>query len=473
MTEYRKLTLWEHLGYGSASFGDSISYTFIGSYLLVYLTTVIGMKPVLAGIITGAGSVWNALINPVIGYFADRVQSRFGRRRFLLLLSAFPLAASVSLLFIKIVFSLAGTFFYYAFWTVLFWTSYTSFLVPYLALGAEYTEDYDDRTKLRLISSQFNTIGSMLALAFPPTIRKALMHSGASETAGWAGTACLIAAMGFISLLITFTTSRKFDRSRGCCDSLLAFPKGRESFSFRNLFREYISIAGLKPMRLLLSASLFFLIAYEIYMANLIYFFTYNIGFSFGWVTLYLSLRGVFGTLLLPVSAYFTHRFDKKYTLILAYIAGGIGMVVLYISGFTEAWERVFYMFLISLSTCVYWQLIPSMYYDISDYDCLKTGKNRQAAIVSFQGLLESAALGIGSFLLGFILQIAGFRGSFAVQTETANLWIGILATVGPLCFTAVGIGMLWIYPIDRKTHRKILEEIWRKNRGRRENAED
>ena len=67
---------------------------------------------------------------------------------------------------------------------------------------------------------------------------------------------------------------------------------------------------------------------------------------------------------------------------------------------------------------------MPSIYYDICDYDRLETGNNRQGTIVSFQGLVESIALGLGGLILGVVLQIAGFDGTAAVQTANALVWI-------------------------------------------------
>ena len=61
------LTVREHLGYGSASTGDALAYTMIGSFLMFFLTAIAGIKPFTAGTILAAGAVWNASINPKIG----------------------------------------------------------------------------------------------------------------------------------------------------------------------------------------------------------------------------------------------------------------------------------------------------------------------------------------------------------------------------------------------------------------------
>ena len=76
-----KTTFKDKLGYGIASLGDAICYGLTGAFLMFFLTTIAGIPPAIAGTITAVGAVWNAVINPIIGYYADKVNTRFGKRR--------------------------------------------------------------------------------------------------------------------------------------------------------------------------------------------------------------------------------------------------------------------------------------------------------------------------------------------------------------------------------------------------------
>ena len=66
-----KLTLREHLGYGAASLGDSITYVFVGSFLMFFLTTVAHIAPAQAGVISALGAIASAVLNPILGYSSD------------------------------------------------------------------------------------------------------------------------------------------------------------------------------------------------------------------------------------------------------------------------------------------------------------------------------------------------------------------------------------------------------------------
>ena len=89
---------------------------------------------------------------------------------------AFPLMTAVSLLFTTFDIPYCFKILYYGFGVIIFWTSYAGFFVPYFALGAEYTQDYNERTVLRSYASFFNLIGSVVSMSLP-TMMIELMQS--------------------------------------------------------------------------------------------------------------------------------------------------------------------------------------------------------------------------------------------------------------------------------------------------------
>ena len=100
---------------------------------------------------------------------------------------------------------------------------------------------------------------------------------------------------------------------------------------------------------------------------------------------------------------------------------------------------------------------MPGIFYDVCEYDKIVNGKNRTATIVSFQGLVEALADGIGGQILGLILEYAGFDGSAAVQTEMAKQWIFNCGTVIPIVFLLIGGLALYKYPITKKVYNEML----------------
>lgn len=450
-----KASVRNNLGYSSASVGDAVSYTLVGMFLMFFLTTVAKIDPAKAGIITALGAVWNAFFNPLMGFFADRIGTKFGRRRPLIIIFSVPLALSLFMLFTDI--ELPDFFkpIYYGIVLMLFWTSYTGFFVPYLALGAEYTSDYDERTLLRLFASLFNMIGNILCMIIPTAFVGLLVSKGASDSAAWSITGAVLGFISFISILVTFFSSKQKDPP--------CRPKKAESSKhgiIKTIFGEYISVAMLKPMRYLIAASTASLICYAMLQADVMYFYTYNLGLSTGAITFLLIARPVLAIIFLPLVGKLTLIFDKRKVIAGFYLIGAAVLVALRITGVTGKLGLAAFVFGLMVCTCVYWQLMPSIYYDVCDYDRLETGKARQGTIVSFQGLIEAVAVGIGSLILGTTLKVAGFDGSALMQSETAMSWIFNCTTVIPIIFELAAATAILFYPIGREKHAEILERL-------------
>ena len=69
-------------------------------FLLFYYTDVAGIDPALAGLALMIGKLtWDAINDPLFGYWSDRTRSRFGRRRIYMLIGAIPLGFAAWIMF--------------------------------------------------------------------------------------------------------------------------------------------------------------------------------------------------------------------------------------------------------------------------------------------------------------------------------------------------------------------------------------
>lgn len=143
-----------------------------------FLNTVAGISPAIAGTIAAIGSIWETLCGAVVGYISDHSETRFGKRKQFLLAAAFPLGVFTTLLFTAIDVSDTFKIVYYTLMLLLFWTGFSCFFVPYLAWGAELTQDYDERTVLRGYTFVFNSAGMAIGMVLPTVIVDFLMGMG-------------------------------------------------------------------------------------------------------------------------------------------------------------------------------------------------------------------------------------------------------------------------------------------------------
>lgn len=450
-----KLTFKNKIGYASAAFGDSASYAFINTFLLFFLTTVAGIEPAAAGTITIAGAVWNTLINPIIGYLSDNSATKWGRRRPFMLLMSLPLAASAYLLFTAVDLLPQVKAFYYGAVLIIFWSAYTGFFVPYLALGAEYTQDYDERTELRSYASLFNMFGNMVGLVLPNVFVDFLCSLGLSTAGAWSATGAAVGITSMISICITVKASSSKDKS--CCEEgKPSLPKIR----LREIFGEYGQVLKLKPVKYLLFTSLFALICNTMIMSDLVYYFTYNHGLSAGQTSGMFFYRTCVCIILIFIMKKISAATDKRTALLVVFAVAAVSLTVSKLFGVEGILQLCIFVIFVAIATSIYWQLMPAIIYDVCEYDELETGKQRQGAIVSLQGLVEALAAGIGAQLLGIILQLAGFDGDAAVQTQQALVWVENAATILPAAFLVLAILALYKYPITKKRFEEIQRQL-------------
>lgn len=454
------LTAKDYFVYGSASIGDALAYSMVGSFLMFFLTTVAEIKPGTAGSIMAFGAIWNAFINPIIGFCSDRVSTKLGSRRPMVLLFSIPLALSMFLIFSNLPIPTTFKPCYYGLILMVLWTSYTGFFVPYLALGVIYTDNYSERTKLRLYASAFSTLGVATTMTLPTLLIKYFKTLDFSLSASWSIASAVTGLLAMVSIIITFLFSE--ERDPPCKETEL--PRIAD-IKIKEIFREYLDIAKLGPMKYLILASTAALITYAILMSDIVYFLTYNLRLSPIGISTALLARAMVGVVTIPIVSICAEKFDKKNTIILFYTIVILGLIFLRIVGIDNIFEIGLYILFAGLCTSIYWQLIPSIYYDLCDYDYVENKKNRQGAILSFQGLIEAAAWGIGAQLLGIILEISGFKGGAAVQSSDALNGIFTCTTLLPVFFILISTYAIYKYPITRKVHREILEKSKAANR--------
>jgi GPH family glycoside/pentoside/hexuronide:cation symporter len=164
------LTRRDCTGYATGSIATGVFSTVPGLLLLYYLTDVLGVSTGAAGVIVLAPKLWDVVVNPVVGVLSDRIDARWGSRTPLLLAGSIVLPVGLAVLFAVPHLSFTGT----AIWVVVAYsvcaTGYSMFQVPYAAVPAEVTDDYDERTRLNGWRMIVLTLGVLIAGGLAPAI---------------------------------------------------------------------------------------------------------------------------------------------------------------------------------------------------------------------------------------------------------------------------------------------------------------
>ncbi|WP_341956408.1 MFS transporter [Microbacterium sp. LWH13-1.2] len=168
--------------YAIGSLGTGGYATLPGLVLTYFLTDNLGVAALAAGLIVTAAKIWDVIIDPLIGAASDRQYAKTGSRRSFMVLGALTLPLFFALTFavppswgptagaICVLLAFLATA-----------TSFSLFQVPYVALPAELTSGYDERTRLLGWRVVVLTAAILLFGAGGPELRSA----GSDPVAGY------------------------------------------------------------------------------------------------------------------------------------------------------------------------------------------------------------------------------------------------------------------------------------------------
>ena len=455
-----KLKFTTKLSYGIGGIADNTMYTLSGTYLMLFLTTVAGVSPAMAGTISAIGSVWEAFCAPVVGTLSDSIQTRFGRRKPFLIAAAFPAAIATSLLFTAIDAGPAVKGVYYTVMLLLFWTSFSSEFIPYMAWGSDLTEDYNERTVLRSYAYIFNQVGMCIGMVLPTIIVDYCMSMGKSAAQSWqivgifAGV-CVAFALLVCALTIKKDDNKNFVRSQNKVCINAAF--------FAGIFREYFTILRLRPIRFIIGASIVYLIANTIFSSDRVFYMTYNLGMSQEAISLIMLIITVSGVAFVPFIAKLAEVSDKKNVFMAGIGGAGVLMIISRFAGVNGLTGVILVSLFYSVANTCYWQLMPSMLYDVCEVVEVETGEKSSGSVISLQALSESLSIALGLQALGIALEKAGFINDAAVQPEMALTWVSNLFTLIPGIFMVLVFVIMLKYPINKSSFERMMAR--KKNR--------
>ena len=193
-----KLRFDMKLAFGVGQAAEGLFAAAYGTFLIFYYNQVLGMSGSLAGAAVGIALVVDAFTDPLAGSLSDHWKSRHGRRHPFMYASILPLMVSFYFLFHPPVTSEFGLFVWLVVFSNATRTSMSLYHVPHIALGAELSEDYDERSKLVGYRMFFANVGVLFTFAvgflyfFTPT---AEFENGQLNAAVYPGFALLLAGL--------------------------------------------------------------------------------------------------------------------------------------------------------------------------------------------------------------------------------------------------------------------------------------
>jgi glycoside/pentoside/hexuronide:cation symporter, GPH family len=434
------------LAFSTGDLSTSIPLAILMFFQLFFLTDVARMQPALAAWAVGLPRIWDAINDPLIGLISDRIRSRWGRRRVMLLFGAVPLGLTFMLMWLVPPFSQVGLAVYYAVVFILFDTAFTVVHVGYNALTPELTSDYDERSSLngyRMVFSISGTLGTIIlatVLGWVISDKKILF-------------AILGITLGFLSMippLIVFRVTHE----RPAQELPPPLPWGKAIKA---------TLAN-RPFRLVMGLYLLSWTTASILAAVLIYYASYRLRVPEQANYFVLVAQGM-AIAFIPLTVWLARHLDKRRAFIigcLSWVVSLLGIAALGPSQVTLAYVFAALSGLgIATAYVIPWAMVP----DVVEVDEAATGQRREGSYYSFASFFQKLATAAALWAMGLALAWSDYITPTAADTTpmqppTAIAAIRLFTGPIPVVLLLLAIVIAWRYPITRESHAALVESL-------------
>ena len=436
------LPVRRRFGYGVGDFAFNLFFTTASLYLLYFYTDVLGLPPQTAGWIFAAPLIWDAISDPIMGYFASRTRTRWGRYRPYILFGAIPLAISWAAMFLPTGLTGSALVLYALATHMVFRTLYTVVSMPYLSLSAVMTSSSHERGVLASFRMMAATsAGLFVALT---TLTLATRFGGGNEGYGFFVIMSLYATLAAAILLFVFSqTEERVATVAPGADDMRAMAR---------------MIRRNTPFWLIGGMLLFASMASTIFGKTLPYVLKYEFDRS-DLIGPALGAIAFFAMVSIPLWTWVMKRTSKRAVALAGISANGLGWLGFLLLVGTDVTNLFVCMAVLGIgggaSALTFWAMIP----DTVEFGEYRSGVRAEGMVFGFISFLQKAALGLAVGLLGELLGLIGYRANVAQSPETlADM--RLLMTLAPLSCAIVAGAFVWLYPLDRQTHGRLVRVL-------------
>ena len=419
------------LGWGTGAFGVAMLMNGIAVLIFFYMVGILKLEPAVAGSIIFVSKLFDVMTDPIVGLWSDRLHSTRGRRRPFLLYGGVISAVSFAMIFATPIFAEQWMTAAYVLVALCIYTvGYTLFNVPYMAMPAEMTDDYHERSSIHAYRIIFVSLGAFLAAAVAPTVLEWL---GKTEWESYAIIGLAIAAGILVTMMIAyFTTAKARFTERNLVMSNL-----KDEFDAVRRNRHFLRLIAVKFAQLT---------GVQATQAALLFFIVQSLGLGLDILFVYGAALTLTTFVAAPLLVKFSFRFGKReayYIAAAAYVLGTLSWTLA--EPGEPVWGFVWRAVLIGIAATGNVVLAMSMLTDIINYDSRRTGVRREGAYTALYSFVEKFTAALGPLIIGFALQLADFDTSLPPDVpQGGNVDTALLFAVSWLP-AVMGLVAIWL----------------------------
>ncbi|MCP4080040.1 MAG: MFS transporter [Planctomycetaceae bacterium] len=458
-TATKQVPFGQKIAFGLGMLANQMFPAALGVFLVV-LVQGLGFSPLAWGFIFFAPRVFDAITDPIMGFISDNTRSRWGRRRQYVFIGGLILGISYIVMWqLYRENSLSYNFTYFMICSLFFYLGLTIFSVPYVAMGYEMSDDFNERTSIMAVAQFIGQWAWVIApwfwvILYSPDWFPDGPDAGVRQLSVWVGIPCAILA---IIPAIFIKSPSTVDR-----DDFQPINIGAIAGSLGTIWKSTLQAFAIPQFRKLAFATFLIFNSFNI-IATFTFFIIVHYLFDGQEAGVWPALHGCVGAiittfLVIPLVAAVAKRIGKKKTFIISQSISIIGYVLfwfLFVPGKP-------YLFLIALPFHSFgigglFTLMMSMTADVCDLDELNTGKRREGILGAVYWWMVKFGNAFAGLLGGVILWTVGFDPEAA--TESAIFGLRFAYTVLPIVGVVGAIIIMWNYDItEEKAHEIRLQ---------------
>ena len=464
------LKLRTKLAYGVGAIGESSVIWLFSTLAFFFYNQVIGLSGTLAGLAVLIATLFDAVSDPLVGSISDNFRSKYGRRHPFMFAAPLPAMLCIYLVFSPPVgMGQIAIFAWFAIFTILLRLSITLFTIPHLALGAELSDDYIERSNVMSFNNVFAYTGVIIMHVYVwffvfPNIDGFEMGQLSRDA--------YPSIVFFSCLLIGTAMTASAFYTRDQIPNLKQAESRKDKNVAIRFFKDIYAVLK-NPNYLYLLLGIFFLsILIGTHETLGLYMYTFYWKLSpiqTGW----LILNNVFGYAIgFIVTSKLHQMFDKPIIIVISAILLSVFWslaVILSLFGLAPepaSWDLVIFIIILGSVAAAGGSIlhisVMSALADVCDEHELLTGYRQEGIFYSARSFFAKTSSGIGHVIAGIALDIINFpRGDINAEvTESMLFNLGLLDGPFAMIWGLIAAFFYSGYKITNKYHKEIREKL-------------
>lgn len=426
----------------------------LGSFIMFFATSIMGISGTLVGVAIGISSLWDGISDPLVGNLSDKHKNKFfGKRLGFMLVAIFLIAVCNVLLWSMPKMSQIGMFLWLLVFLLLLETANTFFSTPFSALAIDIAPEYLEQTKLQGYKTSFNIIGmilpSVLLYFLMPSLSLGVQTEYSQE--GFVNMAYinsfLVILFGLICIFGNLRHVQKIGYSVDDC----------KKQSIKELISGYIKVFKKKRFACIILGYSIAQIASSLLTGVGMHLFTYCYHFSSAQIACLLVC--LFGGAIIsqPIWLNLAKAVDKKGALITALCTLLFGIGLTLVTFIFRSYISPTYLFIfvcITIIMCGFgtgamYSLPISMYADVITLEQSQSGENNSGSYLGYYSFTYNLSNSLSLFIIGIMLDVVKFDSSVPVQPLSVQSGLGKIVFCG--CAIAISVAILIFSNYDVK----------------------